>query len=82
MLWMAQQQVDHVTAYEWGRLPGALYVLLRLSNIHIHRIHFNGYTSRNTKMAVLHLPWNDSRCTGRRPDICDTRQDTTEEYRR
>jgi len=33
-------------------------------------------------MAVLHLPWNDSRCTGRHPDICDTGQDTTEEYRR
>jgi len=25
MLWMAQQQVDHVTAYEWGRLAHYTY---------------------------------------------------------
>jgi len=33
-------------------------------------------------MAILHLPWDDSRCPRRHPNICDTGQDTTEEHRR
>jgi hypothetical protein len=32
-------------------------------------------------MAALRLPWNDSRCTGRHPDICDTGRETAEEHR-
>ena len=33
-------------------------------------------------MAVLRLPWDNSRCTGRNLDIRDTGQKTTEEHHR
>ena len=33
-------------------------------------------------MAVLRILWNDSRCSGRRPDIRDSGQETAKEHRR
>jgi len=72
-------RADHVTSHKMV-FPLCSVRVLRLPNI--ERTHFNGTTSRNTKMAILHFPWNDSRCTGRYPDVCDTGQDTTEEHRR
>jgi hypothetical protein len=33
-------------------------------------------------MDILRIYWDDSRCTGRHPDLRHTRQETTEEHRR